>query len=224
MREWLSGRASPCQGERREFESRLPLHKKTDCPWRLVFCLIDCYIAFFILLRGGTAMEPVVVKYSRVKLLLWSLLLLFLAGFSIRMMYDNFFMGFLGLLFFVTCLVTFLYQAFRAKTILLIGPVGFTFTWRGSKSVFVPWQDVYDIFLYRTSPRPFFSPKLLGIAISDLARMSNPNYPPPSNNRLFTDARRVTYFVNLFLANKSKKEILSLMQQYHAASKAKQHT
>ena len=25
MREWLSGRASPCQGERREFESRLPL-------------------------------------------------------------------------------------------------------------------------------------------------------------------------------------------------------
>jgi hypothetical protein len=24
-REWLSGRASPCQGERREFESRLPL-------------------------------------------------------------------------------------------------------------------------------------------------------------------------------------------------------
>ncbi len=26
MREWLSGRASPCQGERREFESRFPLH------------------------------------------------------------------------------------------------------------------------------------------------------------------------------------------------------
>ena len=25
-REWLSGRASPCQGECREFESRLPLH------------------------------------------------------------------------------------------------------------------------------------------------------------------------------------------------------
>ena len=29
MREWLSGRASPCQGERREFESRLPLQKET---------------------------------------------------------------------------------------------------------------------------------------------------------------------------------------------------
>ena len=28
MREWLSGRASPCQGERREFESRLPLQIK----------------------------------------------------------------------------------------------------------------------------------------------------------------------------------------------------
>ena len=26
LREWLSGRASPCQGERREFESRFPLH------------------------------------------------------------------------------------------------------------------------------------------------------------------------------------------------------
>ena len=25
MREWLSGRALPCQGKRREFESRLPL-------------------------------------------------------------------------------------------------------------------------------------------------------------------------------------------------------
>ncbi len=26
LRKWLSGRASPCQGEGREFESRLPLH------------------------------------------------------------------------------------------------------------------------------------------------------------------------------------------------------
>ena len=26
VREWLSGRASPCQGECREFESRFPLH------------------------------------------------------------------------------------------------------------------------------------------------------------------------------------------------------
>ena len=30
MRKWLSGRASPCQGEGREFESRLPLHQKAD--------------------------------------------------------------------------------------------------------------------------------------------------------------------------------------------------
>ena len=29
-REWLSGRASPCQGERREFESRLPLQFATE--------------------------------------------------------------------------------------------------------------------------------------------------------------------------------------------------
>ena len=27
MRKWLSGRALPCQGKCREFESRLPLHK-----------------------------------------------------------------------------------------------------------------------------------------------------------------------------------------------------
>ena len=26
LREWLSGRALPCQGKCREFESRLPLH------------------------------------------------------------------------------------------------------------------------------------------------------------------------------------------------------
>ncbi len=39
MRKWLSGRASPCQGEGREFESRLPLHlvkqaEKHDRPRR----------------------------------------------------------------------------------------------------------------------------------------------------------------------------------------------
>ena len=28
MREWLSGRALPCQGRYRGFESRLPLHQK----------------------------------------------------------------------------------------------------------------------------------------------------------------------------------------------------
>ena len=29
MRKWLSGRASPCQGEGREFESRLPLCERS---------------------------------------------------------------------------------------------------------------------------------------------------------------------------------------------------
>ena len=33
MREWLSGRASPCQGERREFESRLPLQFADVVQW-----------------------------------------------------------------------------------------------------------------------------------------------------------------------------------------------
>ena len=31
MRKWLSGRASPCQGEGREFKSRLPLHFMLWC-------------------------------------------------------------------------------------------------------------------------------------------------------------------------------------------------
>ncbi len=31
VREWLSGRASPCQGEGREFESRLALLILTNC-------------------------------------------------------------------------------------------------------------------------------------------------------------------------------------------------
>ena len=39
MREWLSGRASPCQGERREFESRLPLHFRVK---RRVLRLLIC--------------------------------------------------------------------------------------------------------------------------------------------------------------------------------------
>ena len=34
MRKWLSGRASPCQGEGREFESRLPLHCLLISLWR----------------------------------------------------------------------------------------------------------------------------------------------------------------------------------------------
>ena len=33
MRKWLRGRASPCQGEGREFESRLPLQKKMGAAW-----------------------------------------------------------------------------------------------------------------------------------------------------------------------------------------------
>ena len=32
MRKWLSGRASPCQGEGREFKSRLPLQKNITAP------------------------------------------------------------------------------------------------------------------------------------------------------------------------------------------------
>ncbi len=38
-REWLSGRASPCQGERREFESRLPLQLNKRRAPRLLFSI-----------------------------------------------------------------------------------------------------------------------------------------------------------------------------------------
>ncbi len=40
MREWLSGRASPCQGERREFESRLPLQNACVKFTQVFFCVL----------------------------------------------------------------------------------------------------------------------------------------------------------------------------------------
>ena len=38
-REWLSGRALPCQGKCREFESRLPLQNTTCCSIKMA-CLL----------------------------------------------------------------------------------------------------------------------------------------------------------------------------------------
>ncbi len=37
VRKWLRGRASPCQGEGREFESRLPLHQDLQPPEMQIF-------------------------------------------------------------------------------------------------------------------------------------------------------------------------------------------
>ena len=42
-REWLSGRALPCQGKCREFESRLPLQTTTFCG---LFCFHTLYIVY----------------------------------------------------------------------------------------------------------------------------------------------------------------------------------
>ena len=39
MRKWLSGRASPCQGEGREFESRFPL----------LALQMECFFDFFVI-------------------------------------------------------------------------------------------------------------------------------------------------------------------------------
>jgi hypothetical protein len=43
MRKWLRGRASPCQGEGRGFESRLPLHNQplSKDNGFFVFCSIE---------------------------------------------------------------------------------------------------------------------------------------------------------------------------------------
>ena len=38
MREWLSGRALPCQGKGREFESRLPLQTKRPLEKEVFLC------------------------------------------------------------------------------------------------------------------------------------------------------------------------------------------
>ncbi len=45
MREWLSGRALPCQGKCREFESRLPLQLKTT-----LIGVVFCYFSNFVVL------------------------------------------------------------------------------------------------------------------------------------------------------------------------------
>ena len=42
---WLSGRASPCQGEGREFESRHPLHYITRYPEQSMFGMVIFYYA-----------------------------------------------------------------------------------------------------------------------------------------------------------------------------------
>ena len=49
MREWLSGRASPCQGERREFESRLPLQKTHEPRVSLFFPRLRRTCSIFLL-------------------------------------------------------------------------------------------------------------------------------------------------------------------------------
>lgn len=59
MREWLSGRASPCQGERREFESRFPLHEQNPTRIRVGFC------SWFFLPTGIT----VIINGTHVKIL-----------------------------------------------------------------------------------------------------------------------------------------------------------
>ncbi len=63
MREWLSGRASPCQGERREFESRLPLHIKTYEPIRYRKFLFYISIVLVKYISEGNRMnKPIIIQ------------------------------------------------------------------------------------------------------------------------------------------------------------------
>ena len=62
MREWLSGRASPCQGERREFESRLPLHlQKTQAFASFVLNNLIWHHSQVVRQRSATPLPPVQV-------------------------------------------------------------------------------------------------------------------------------------------------------------------
>ena len=48
MREWLSGRALPCQGKCREFESRLPLQQKTKALALVCFLFIWICVCWWL--------------------------------------------------------------------------------------------------------------------------------------------------------------------------------
>ena len=167
MREWLSGRASPCQGERREFESRLPLHKKTNCSRRLVFCFIYT-LPFFIVLRRDST-EPVVVKYSRVKLLFCTIPPFFFAVSGIVLMFRDFLPGLFFFLLFGSCSGYIIFLVCKAKDMLLIAPNGFTLFKRMKNPIFIPWADVEEIFVYKFFPYPFqigYRLNLLGVNLS----------------------------------------------------------
>ena len=57
MRKWLSGRALPCQGKCREFESRLPLHaeynknlvytQKKSNPENTIYCGFGAFLTTY---------------------------------------------------------------------------------------------------------------------------------------------------------------------------------
>ena len=60
MREWLSGRASPCQGEGREFESRFALYEN----WKL---LVSSFFVCWQKLCGITHIEKKVTVWYNLK-------------------------------------------------------------------------------------------------------------------------------------------------------------
>ena len=59
MREWLSGRASPCQGERREFESRLPLQNLITLMLYLAYCIEEWHHSQVVRQSSAKASPPV---------------------------------------------------------------------------------------------------------------------------------------------------------------------
>ena len=84
MREWLSGRASPCQGERREFESRLPLHVK---PQEHILGLVFLFIFTLMVVFMNIKLKKNKVNFKVFNSFLMSLgIILFFLSFS----FDNF--------------------------------------------------------------------------------------------------------------------------------------
>ena len=59
MREWLSGRALPCQGKGREFESRLPLQTKRPLEKEVFLCFWGFEKNFF---KNNTKFVDIISK------------------------------------------------------------------------------------------------------------------------------------------------------------------
>lgn len=154
-------------------------------------------------------MEPVVVKYSRVKLLFCTIPPFFFAVSGIVLMFRDFLPGLFFFLLFGSCSGYIIFLVCKAKDMLLIAPNGFTLFKRMKNPIFIPWADVEEIFVYKFFPYPFqigYRLNLLGVTITEAAARLNPCYPRPRCDKIYTNGHNVHFLLPLFLANKNKKK------------------